>query len=88
MWGAVLQTQKKKGIVMSTEEKIEILAEIFDCDAGEITPDKPLDELTWDSMAMLSVIAMVKAKFNRKVPGAQIRAFKTVNDVLSIMQAE
>ena len=73
---------------MSEEEKIEILAEIFDCDAGEITPDKQLDDLSWDSMAMLSVIAMAKAKFNRKVPGAQIRAFKTVKDVLDIMKAE
>ena len=73
---------------MSEEEKIEILAEIFDCDAGEITPDKQLDDLSWDSMAMLSVIAMAKSKFNRKVPGAQIRAFKTVKDVLGIMQAE
>ena len=73
---------------MNEQEKMEILAEIFDCDAGEITPDKQLDELGWDSMAMLSVIAMAKAKFNRKLPGAQIREFETVKDILDIMQAE
>ena len=71
---------------MSEQEKIETLAEIFDCDAGEITPDKSLDELAWDSMAMLGVIAMVKARFDRKLPGAEIRGFKTVRDILNVME--
>ena len=71
---------------MTQEEKIEILAEIFDCDASEIMPDKSLDELAWDSMAMLSVIAMAKSRFNKKIPGAQIREFKTVQDLLTVME--
>lgn len=71
---------------MSEQEKIETLAEIFDCDAAEVTPDKPLDELAWDSMAMLSVIAMVKARFDRKLPGVEIRGFKTVRDILNVME--
>lgn len=73
---------------MTQEEKLEILAEIFDCDAGELKPDTRLDEIGWDSMAMLSVIAMAKARFNRKVSGAQIREFVTIQDVLNIMQGE
>ena len=73
---------------MNEQEKIGVLAEIFDCESGDITPTKPLDELTWDSMAMLSVIAMAKTRFNRKLPGSQIREFKTVQDILDIMQAE
>ena len=71
---------------MTQEEKVEILAEVFDCDGSEIMPDKPLDELSWDSMAMLSVIAMAKARFNKKISGAQIREFKTVQDILSVME--
>lgn len=71
---------------MSEQEKIETLAEIFDCDATEVTPDKPLDELAWDSMAMLSVIAMVKSRFDRKLPGVEIRGFKTVQDILNVME--
>lgn len=71
---------------MTQEEKIEIIAEVFDCDESEIMPDKPLDELSWDSMAMLSVIAMAKSRFNKKIPGAQIREFKTVQDILSVME--
>lgn len=71
---------------MTQEEKIDILAEIFDCDAGAIKPEMSLSELAWDSMAMLGVIAMVKAKFNKKLPGAQIREFETVQDILSVME--
>lgn len=71
---------------MNEKEKIEVLAEIFDCDVGEVSPEKPLDELVWDSMAMLSVIAMVKARFDRKLPGAEIRGFKTVRDVMNVME--
>ena len=73
---------------MDEQEKLEVLAEIFDCDVGELSPEKKLDELSWDSMAMLSVIAMAKARFNRKLPGTQIREFKTVRDILDIMKAE
>jgi len=71
---------------MELNEKLEALAEIFDCDAGELKPDTQLDTLEWDSMAMLSLIAMIKARFDKKLPGAEIRAFKTVQDILKVME--
>lgn len=76
----------KRNTKMTQEEKIETLAEIFDCDAGELNPDVQLDTLEWDSMAMLSVIAMVKSKFDKKLPGSEIRAFKSIQDILNIME--
>ena len=71
---------------MTQDEKLETLAEIFDCDAGELKPDTKLDKIGWDSMTMLSVIAMAKSRFDRKLPGAEIRAFTTVQDILEIME--
>lgn len=71
---------------MTQEEKIDTLAEIFDCDAAELRPDANLDDIGWDSMAMLSVIAMAKTRFGKKITGAQIREFKTVQDILAIME--
>lgn len=71
---------------MEQEEKLEALAEIFDCDAGELKPETQLDTLEWDSMAMLSVIAMVKVRFDKKLPGAEIRSFKTIQDILNVME--
>ena len=71
---------------MKLEEKIEIIAEMFDHDAGEIKPETNLDEIGWDSMAMLSVIAMAKTRFNKTIPGVQIRSFRSVQDILNVME--
>lgn len=71
---------------MELNDKLEALAEIFDCDAGELKPETALDTLAWDSMAMLSLIALVKAKFDKKLPGAEIRAFTTIQDILNVME--
>ena len=71
---------------MDKQEKLEALAEVFECDAGSLKSETPLDDLAWDSMAMLSVIALVKARFNKKLPGAEIRAFTTVGDILKVME--
>jgi acyl carrier protein len=66
---------------MTQEEKLEKLAEIFDCDAGELKPDTMLDEIGWDSMAMLSVIALAKVN-GKTITGAQIRTFQSIGDIL------
>lgn len=70
---------------MELNDKLEALAEVFDCDAGDLKPETQLTDLQWDSMAMLALIAMIKAKFDKKIPGAEIRAFKTVQDILNVM---
>lgn len=81
----ILKSETKKGKKMTQEEKLEALAEIFDCDVGELKPETQLDTLQWDSMAMLSLIALVKAKFDKKIAGTEISGFKTVQDVMGAM---
>ena len=71
---------------MTQEEKLEALADVFDTDAESLKPETKLDEIGWDSIAMLGVIALVKTKFNKKLPGAEIRAFETVGDILKVME--
>jgi acyl carrier protein len=71
---------------MIQEEKMDALAELFEVEASELKPETQLDTLQWDSMAMLSVIALVKTKFNKRLPGAEIRGFKTVGDILKVME--
>ncbi len=71
---------------MEQEEKLDVLAEIFDRAPGTLTPETRLDTLGWDSMAMLSVIAVVKARFDRKIPGGELRTFETVGDILCRME--
>ena len=66
---------------MNEQEKIDRLAAILDQDAGSLTVDTMLDTIGWDSMGMLSVIALAKTN-GKTVTGAQIRAFETVGDIL------
>lgn len=66
---------------MNEQEKIDRLADILDQDAGSLTVDTMLDTIGWDSMGMLSVIALAKTN-GKTVTGAQIRAFETVGDIL------
>ena len=71
---------------MTQEEKLEALAEALDRDIGELKPEITLDSIGWDSMAMLSVIAMAKTRFSKKIAGSQIREFTTVQDILSALE--
>lgn len=66
---------------MTQEEKLDRIADILDADAGSLSADKRLDEIGWDSMGMLSVIALAKVN-GKTITGAQVRAFETVNDIL------
>lgn len=66
---------------MSEQEKIEELAEIFEIDAGGLTKDTSLDTLSWDSMAMLSVMALSKAH-GIGMSAVQVREVKTIGDIL------
>jgi acyl carrier protein len=66
---------------MTEQEKIDRIADVLDQDTGTLTADMPLETIGWDSMCMLSVIALAKTN-GKTITGTQIRAFKTVGDVL------
>lgn len=66
---------------MTEMEKLERIADVLDQDAGSLSAETQLDTVGWDSMAMLSVIALAKTN-GKTISGAQIRAFETVGDVL------
>jgi len=71
---------------MTNEEKISLLEEMFDVDQGAIQHNMALDTLPWDSMAMLSLIALVNERFGKKLAGAQLRSMKTVADIVAVME--
>lgn len=66
---------------MTEQEKIERIADILDQDAGSLTSESRLDEIGWDSMGMLSVIALAKTN-GKTITGQQIRSFATISDIL------
>ena len=70
---------------MMKNEIIEALADIFETE--DFTEETLLETLPWDSMAMLSVVALAK-KSNITLSGATIREFETVGDILAALKAE
>lgn len=64
------------------DEKMTKLADALDWDVDGLTPDTPLDTLQWDSMAMLTVIAVARGN-GKTVSGSQVRDMQTVGDVLA-----
>lgn len=74
---------------MKLEEKIRLLADMFEVDPSEINPDTPLDSIpSWDSMTALSLIVLLEDQFGKtEVDGGQIKNFKTINEILSQMES-
>lgn len=71
---------------MTTQEKIALIEDVLEL-PGKLTPDTVLADLPeYDSMAKLSVIVMFDDELGKKLTGEQIRAFKTVGDVLAAME--
>ena len=66
---------------MTDQEKVDRLADVLDQESGTLNAETRLDEIGWDSMGMLSVIALAKSN-GKTITGAQIRAFETVGDIL------
>ncbi len=66
---------------MNEQEMIDRLADVLDQESGALKVDTPLDTIGWDSMGMLSVIALAKTN-GKTITGVQIRAFETVGDIL------
>jgi acyl carrier protein len=72
---------------MTDEKKLELLAEILDCDVEELSPEMELSSFEWDSVAVLSFIAMMDEEFGKAVKGAEIKKLVTIQDALDIMES-
>lgn len=72
---------------MNDKEKLAILEEIMELDEGTLSASDALDDYPeWDSITALSLIATMDEKFHKTVTGAEIKALKTVSDVLEMMK--
>ena len=71
---------------MTIEEKITLIAETLDTDQNNIKPDTELKSIEeWDSMGVISTIAMLDRKFGKILSAEQIEELKTVQDILNLM---
>ena len=71
---------------MSDVEKIKLLEEMLDLEDADFARETELSDIEeWDSMAAISLIALMDEKFGKRITGNEIRAFKTIGDVIDSM---
>lgn len=71
---------------MTEQEKITELADILELDEEELNRDLLLEDCeAWDSVGVLSVIAVINDRFNRFPHADEIRALRTVGDLMDAM---
>ena len=63
-----------------------LIEEALDTEEGALAPDTVLADIDeWDSIAALSLIAMLDEQFDKTITGAEIKALRTVADILAHM---
>lgn len=72
---------------MTNEQKIKTIEEILDLEEGTLTEETILKDLEdWDSVAIISFIAMMDDEFDKIIKGSVIREQKTVADLMALME--
>ena len=72
---------------MDKPEFYQRLAEILDLE--EVKPENALGDFeTWDSLAILSVLAMVDSKYGVSIKADEIRSVVTAADVVNLVEAK
>ena len=72
---------------MTREEKIEIIADILEVEPDEVQEDMVLEDFeTWDSVAVLSVIALMDEHFGKYPHASEIRSYIKVGDLMKNME--
>ena len=72
---------------MTSEEKIEIIDDILEVEPDEVQEDMVLEDFeTWDSVAVLSVIAMMDEHFGKYPHASEIRSYIKVGDLMKNME--
>jgi acyl carrier protein len=74
---------------MTVSKKIAIIEEMLELDEGTLNAQTKLSNIVeWDSLAAISLMVLVDDLFDRTIKGSQIKEFKTVADIIAVMEAE
>lgn len=72
---------------MTLDEKLITIANTLDAERKCIEPSVLLETLDeWDSMGVISIIAMLDKKFSKVLNVEQIESLKTINDIVNLME--
>jgi acyl carrier protein len=65
----------------------EELAEILEIDVDQVTPDLRLEDTSWDSLAVVSTIALIDEQFDEAVSADALTSCQTVGDIEQLISA-
>lgn len=72
---------------MDLKEKLMKLEELMDLEEGTLRAEDRLSEIEeWDSITHLSLIILLEDDYDKEISGEEVRALKTVQDILNLMQ--
>lgn len=73
---------------MTNDKKLELIAEVLDVDVETLTPETKLSDLEeWDSIALISFMAMIDDEFDKIIKGSVVKEQKTVAELMILMEA-
>lgn len=71
---------------MDKTEKIKLMEEIMELEEGTLNESSVLSEYDeWDSLSIISYIALMDTRFTKSVSMEEIKRFVTVKDAIDIM---
>ena len=72
---------------MTEQEKLLAIADSVDLEPEEINREMLLADMeNWDSVAVLSIIAVINENFNRFPSAEEIMSYKTVGDLMDALE--
>jgi acyl carrier protein len=64
----------------------ELLSQLFDIDPARITPSSRFEELDLTSLDAIDLVVELQRMTGRKVSEAKMRAVRTVDDIVTLVQ--
>ena len=74
---------------MTDSEIIALLAEALEVDESALTPDTEISSIEeWNSLGWLSVMSLLDERFDVSLSASEIRAMRTVSDVVEHVRSK
>jgi len=72
---------------MTNKEKMNLLEELLDIEKDSLSEETLLEDLDeWDSMAVITIIAMFDDEFEKVLTAKQVKAFESIKDIIDEME--
>ncbi|MEN6314692.1 MAG: phosphopantetheine-binding protein [Clostridiaceae bacterium] len=72
---------------MTIDEKLNTLNDLLDIEQGALSEETELAQLNeWDSIAVITIIAMFDSLFEKEISPEAVKGFKTIKDITDKME--